>query len=110
MLVECREVLVAVAAREDRRVDARVERLDAPAEHLRHFSEGLDAADAETLLLEVHGRAAAGHELHTQLGQAPCEHVQAGLVVDRDQRTLDQALSRTSISRAAAGSKRCSTA
>ena len=46
------DVLGKVASREDSRVDARMERLDAPTEHLRRLRHVLDRRHVETLLLE----------------------------------------------------------
>jgi hypothetical protein len=106
VLVEGGGVVRAVAAREDRRMDVRVERLDSPAEQLGHLGQLLDGSDRDSDLLEERGRAAAGDELDVELRQAPGERLQAVLVVDRDQRAADHAIS----SRTTCGRRRCSTA
>ena len=63
----------SVAAGEDAGVDARVQRLHAPAEHLRHPGELLDAVDREPSVLERGGGAAARHELDAERGEAARE-------------------------------------
>src|SRR5207245_10103839 len=102
VLVQRREVVVEVAAREDRRVDARVQRLDAAAEQLRDVGQRLDVLDREPELLERARRAAAGDELSARGGEPAGELLAARLVVDGDQRA-DSSLTTF-------GSSRCSTA
>jgi hypothetical protein len=105
VLVERREVVVAVTAREDRRVDAWVQGLDAAAEQLPDAGQLVDVLDVEAdVALEKRGRAAARDELEAELGQPAREVLQAGLVVDGDQCTALQSSLTTS------GSRRCSTA
>jgi hypothetical protein len=105
VLVERREVLVAVTAREDRCVDERMQGLDAAAEQLRDAGQLVDVLDVEAdVALEKLGCAAARDELEAELGQPARELLQAGLVVDRDQCTALQSSLTTS------GSRRCSTA
>ena len=104
VLVERREVVVLVAPREDRRVDGRVERLDAPAEHLRDAGQLLDSLDVQTdLALEKVGGPSAGHELEAGVGEAAGEVLQPRLVVTGDQRAAHSSLT-------TAGRIRCSTA
>src|SRR5258708_6816964 len=100
VLFERREIVVTVAAREDPSVDARVQRLDAAAEHLGRFGDRLDTPDAQTELFEVGGGAAARDELPAELGETTCEHVATGFVVRRDQRAHSSSTTR--------GSSRCS--
>ena len=70
VLLESRHVLLAVAPREDPGVDARMERLHAPAEHLRH----LDRRGVEPELAQVGLRRAAGRdELDAEVGEAARE-------------------------------------
>ena len=86
LLVERLEVVGAVAPGEDPAVDARVQRLHAAAEHLRRLRDVLDARDPEPLLLEERSGATARDELEAELVQPARELVEAGLVVDGDQR------------------------
>src|SRR5207248_159402 len=102
VLVQRREIVVEVAPREDRRVDARVERLDAAAEQLRDVGQRLDVLDLEPERLERTRGAAAGDELAARVGKAARELLEPGLVVDGDQRA-DSSLTTF-------GSSRCSTA
>ena len=110
-----------VAAGEQRAVHARVQRLDAAAEHLGDARQILDARRLQAVLAEV-GRGAAGRDqLDAELDQAMRKLQQAGLVRDRDERSLDRHvrafLAMTSRSRApratsstTAGKSRCSAA
>src|SRR6266404_1225707 len=100
VLFERREIVVTVAAREDPSVDARVQRLDAAAEHLGRFGDRFDTPDGQTELFEVGGGAAARDELPAELGETTCEHVETGFVVRRDQRAHSSSTTR--------GSSRCS--
>ena len=106
VLGERRQVLLVVAAGEDPGVDARVERLDAPAEHLRRLGQRLDVAHLQAELLEEGRRAAARDQLDAELVEAERERVEAGLVVDGDQRALDHEATSSPTTR---GSSRCST-
>ena len=75
-----------VAPREDAAVDARVQRLDAPTEHLRELRHVLDRRHREPGLRERVGRSAARDELEAELGETPRELGHTRLVVDGDQR------------------------
>jgi hypothetical protein len=103
VLVERREVVVAVAAREDRGVDARMERLHAAAEQLRDLGQVLDQQRVDAVLGEVRGGAAARDELDAEVGEPARELGEAGLVVDGEERPH-----RIS-SRTTSGRRRCST-
>ncbi len=70
VLVERREVVRVVAPRQDRRVDARVQRLHAPTEQLRDLGQLLDARHLEPVLREMVCGAAAGDDLDSQLREA----------------------------------------
>src|SRR5439155_1622119 len=103
LLVERRNVIGVVAPGEDGGVDPGMKRLDAAAEHLGDARELLYPLDVEPdLVLEKIGRPTARHELEAELGQAAGELLQAGLVVDGDQRTHSSATT--------SGRIRCSTA
>src|SRR5437763_7135487 len=103
LLVERRNVIGIVAAREDGGVDPGVERLDAPAQHLGDAGELLHPLDVEPdfVLEKVRGSAACD-ELEAELCQAAGERLQTGLVVDGDQRAQSSATT--------SGRMRCSTA
>ncbi len=103
MVVECGDVVGVVAAGEDRRVDVGMEGLDPAAEHLCDTRQLLDPFDVEPdlVLQEVCG-AAAGDQLEADLDQPARELLQAGLVVDGDQRAQS--------SLTTSGRMRCSTA
>ncbi len=62
VLLERGDVFGLVAAGEDARVDARVERLHAPAEHLRRLGHRLDALHRQADRLERSRRISARHE------------------------------------------------
>ena len=62
MLLECGDVYGLVAAGQDARVDARVERLHAPAEHLRRLGHSLDALHRQADRLERSRGIPARHE------------------------------------------------
>ncbi len=100
MLRERCQVVGHVAAGEDAAVDLRVERLHASSEQLREAGHVLDASHGQARPLEGCGRASARDELEPDLGQAAGEGLEAGLVVDGDQRAHS---SRTTL-----GSNRCS--
>src|SRR5207253_9471976 len=91
-----------VAPRADPCVDALMQRLDAPAEHLGRLGHLLDPRHLEAVLLEERRRAARRHELEPELREPAREHVHSLLLVHRDQRA--HRLATTS------GSRRCSTA
>ena len=77
-----RVVLVAEHARRD----PRMERLHAPAEHLRRAGHLRDVGHRQAGLAKRGRRAAGRHELEAELGQRPREVGHAGLVRDRDER------------------------
>ena len=97
-LVERERVLCAVGPREDRRVHLRVQRLHAPAEQLAGAGQLLDERHAELVLLDEGRRASARDELHAELREAARERVEAGLVVDGEERALDHSVSSRSTS------------
>jgi hypothetical protein len=106
VLLERGEVVRVVVPREDRRVDAGMQRLDATAEQLGDLRQLLDARRLDAALGEELGGSAAGDELDIQLGETARELLEAGLVRDREQRPLDQEMSSLIV----CGSRRCSTA
>jgi hypothetical protein len=77
-------VLRDVAPREDARMDAWVEGLDAPPEELRHLRQLLDLRDGQAELRHVLGGPAARDELHPEVRETPGKRVQPGLVEDGD--------------------------
>jgi hypothetical protein len=93
VLVERGEVVRMVAPREDRRVDARMQRLDAAAQQLGGLRQLFDACCLDAALGEELGGSAAGDELDVELGETARELLEAGLVPDRKQRPLDQEMS-----------------
>src|SRR2546423_247658 len=82
VLVQCGVVVGPVAARENRGVDPRVQRLDPAAEELGHLGQLLDRRHVDPELVQERGRAAARHELEVELREAPCELLEPALVVD----------------------------
>ena len=66
-------------------MDARVQRLDAPAEQLGDVGQLLDGDDVDAELADVGGRASARDDLDPEVGQAAGEDVQPGLVEDRNE-------------------------
>src|SRR3954453_4203951 len=95
-------VLRVVAARQDRGVNPRMQRLDTAAEHLGNAGELFDALDGHPdLVLEEVRWAAAGDELPAELREAASESLQPDLVVDGDQCAHS--------SRTTCGRSRCST-
>ena len=107
VLLERGEVVVAVAPGEDRRVDARVQRLHAPAEQLRHLGHVLHRGHRDPELLQERCRAAARHDLDAELLEPAREVVQALFVIDREERSLDH---EPTSSRTTFGKRRCSAA
>jgi hypothetical protein len=106
VLVEGGEVVGVVAAREDRRVDVRVESLDTPAQQLRELGQVLDPLDLDSVLGEMVGGAATCDELDSEVGETAGELSEPCLVEGREKGALDQEIN----SRTAFGSRRCSTA
>jgi hypothetical protein len=102
VLLESCDVIRLVPAGEDAGVDARVERLHAPAEHLRRVRHRLDMLDRQADRLERGSGVPARDEPPAEPHQPARERVQAGLVPGRDQRTQS--------SLTTSGSSRCSTA
>ena len=100
---ELLEVVFAIALGEDARVDCRVERLDAAAQHLRCTRHVLDLGDRQPLLCKELRGAAGRDELEPELVQAAREVVDAFLLVDGDQGAGHSSLTTR-------GSRRCSTA
>ena len=86
VLLECRDVLRAIAAGEDPGVDPRVQRLHAPVEHLRCGGHVLDPLDGQAELLDERGGAATCDEHAAELRESLRQLVEARLVVDRNQR------------------------
>ena len=76
-----------LAPGEDPRVDARVQRLDAPVEHLREAGEVLHALDAEARILQLGGGTSARDEPEAQLGEPARERHEPGLVVNGEERS-----------------------
>ena len=101
VLLERGDVFGLVAAGEDAGVDARVERLHAPAEHLRRGRDVLDALDRQADGLERGRSVPARHEPPAERDEPARERVQAGLVPGGDQRAHS--------SLTTSGSSRCST-
>jgi hypothetical protein len=70
LLLERRDVVGVIAAREDRGMDVWMESLDAAAKHLRDSRQLLDSFDLEPdLVLEEVSGAAACHQVEADVGQ-----------------------------------------
>jgi hypothetical protein len=82
-------VRLVVADRQQPRVQARVQRLDAAVHHLRKAGEVLDRADLEARVGERGGGPAGRHELDAEAGEAAREVDDAAFVGDRQQRAAD---------------------
>ena len=80
VVVERGQVVRVVAARQDRRVDPRMERLDAAAEHLRDLGQLLHRHRVDPALREVLGGPAARDEIHAEVVESLRELDQPGLV------------------------------
>src|SRR5204863_1664448 len=104
VLLERRLVVRPVLPGQDRRVDPRVERLDAAAEELWHLGDLLDRRHRDPELGQEGRSAAARHELDVERHQPARELLEPGLVVDGDQRAFHAISSRTTC-----GRRRCST-
>ena len=104
LLLESQQVLVELAAREDAGVDARMQRLDAAAEHLGGPGDLLDGGDGQAGLGEERGGSPGRDELPAELHERARKEVDALLVVDADQCAARQSSLTTS------GSRRCSAA
>ena len=86
------EVGWVVAARQDARVDAGMERLYPSLQELRHVRDLLDGHDVQAELRDGGGGAPTRHELDSQVGEAVGQLRKAGLVEDRDERSLDHGI------------------
>ena len=104
LLLESLHVLVELAPREDAGMDARVERLDAAAQHLGSHGDRLHGGDGQAGLGQERRGASGRDELPAELGEAARELVDAFLVVDADQCAARHSSLTTS------GSSRCSAA
>ena len=82
-------MLGVVAPREQRGVQARVQRLHPAVEDLRRAGELGDVGDLEPRLAERRRGAAGREDLDPELAQAAGEVDDPGLVGDRDQRAPD---------------------
>ena len=80
------EIGLEPAAREDAGMDARVQRLHAPAEQLGDVGQLLDGDDVDAELADVGGRASARDDFDPEVGQAADEDIQPGLVEDMRER------------------------
>ncbi len=87
------KVLLAVAQREQPRVEARVQRLHAPIHHLGKAGEVLDRAHRDPSALKLAGGATGRDDLHAQRGEATGEVDESGLVGHRQQRATNPHLS-----------------
>ena len=83
---ELRDVLGLAGVGEDAGVHARVQRLDAALEALGEAGEVLDLGHRQAQRLDERGRAAGRDERDAGLVQAADEVLEAGLVVDGDER------------------------
>ncbi len=82
---EARQIVFAVAAREDAAVNRRMQRLDAAVHHLGEAGERRDTDDVESRCGQ-HTRGAAGrHEFEPAGGEAAREFCNAGLVGNAQQ-------------------------
>ena len=104
LLFECLRVLVELAPRENAGMDARMERLDAAAQHLGSHRDRLHGGDGQTGFGEERRGASGRDELPAELHEAAGEPVDAVLVVDADQCAARHSSLTTS------GSSRCSAA
>ena len=84
-LLELIEVRGVVAAREERRVDLRVQRLHATAEERGRAGDVLDRARADALRGQRGARSVGGDELPAEVAQAAREHVETSAVRDGEE-------------------------
>ena len=89
-LGELADVRLETAVGQDPRVHLRVQRLDPAVEALGEAGELLDPGDREAEALDQRRGAAGGDQGHPGLVQAADQVLEAGLVVDRDQRPPDR--------------------
>ena len=80
VVVERGQVFRVIAARQNRRVDPRVERLHSAAEHLRDLGQLLDRRRVDPALREMLGGAAACDEVDSEVLETLRELDQPGLV------------------------------
>ena len=103
VLVECAAIVLSVASREDARMDAWVERLHAPAEHLGGLRDRLDGRDVDSLLAEEGSRSPGRDDLESEGRKLARELCDARLVVDAQERATHSLVTTS-------GSSRCSVA
>ena len=103
VLVECAAIVLPVASREDARMDAWVERLHAPAEHLGGLRDRLDGRDVDSLLAEEGSRSPGRDDLESEGREFARELRDARLVVDAQERATHSLVTTS-------GSSRCSVA
>src|SRR4051812_18338167 len=92
---EVRELLLVVGLAqvgEDACVHLGVQRLHPAVEALREPGQLLHRSDRNAGVLEPRGGRARGHHLDTRGGKCCAELIEAGLVVDADQRAPDRSL------------------
>ena len=80
-------VLVAPGIREDPGMDAWMQCLDAPVEHLRKPGHTGDVGHGQARVAQCSRRAARRHELEAEPDESGTERDESGLVRDRQQRT-----------------------
>src|SRR5262249_40858584 len=85
MLGKSLRVFREPSPRQDPRVDARMQRLDAAAEQLRELGQRLDPLDVQPVLSEVRRSPPARDKLPAELRETGGEPVEPCLVVDGDQ-------------------------
>jgi hypothetical protein len=92
---QIRAVVFAVAPRQDAAVDARVQRLDAAAQHLGTPRQRRDLGHLEPVVGQDSSGSARGDQLDAQLRQRPCELDETALVVDGKESSRDARLRRS---------------
>src|SRR5918994_7364068 len=106
VVVERGQVVRMVAARQDRRVDPRVERLHAAAEHLRDLGQLFHRRRVDPALREMLGGAAACDEVDSEVLETLRELDQPGLVPGGQESAADHSIRPRTVS----DRSRCSTA
>ena len=89
VLAERGEMLGDITAGQDSAVDLRMERLDAPVEHLGETGRLRHVDHADPRLADQLRRAAGRQDLDAETGQSPRELDDPGLVVHADERPAD---------------------